>query len=267
VAEPSGDGPSLAVAWRTGGSGPPLLLVNGYAATSEDWDPSFVAALEETFEVIRPDNRGTGRSPLGDPAALSIGAMAADLVALLDALGIDRACVAGWSMGGFVAQELARRAPDRVAGLALLSTDPGGPGAVLADPADWARLTDRSGTAREQAARVIALLFPPDLAPAVDRRFGDAVAAARAGLSPAALAAQEAAIAAWHAEPPPPAGPAPPAVIVHGDRDVLIPPRNAGPLAARWRGARVARIAGAAHAVMAQEPRRVADLIGRLARG
>jgi 3-oxoadipate enol-lactonase len=191
--------------------------------------------------------------------------MAADAEALLDALGLERAVVAGWSMGGFVAQRLALRAPGRVAGLALVSSDPGGPEAVRADPAVWARLTDRSGTPRERASRLLALMFQPALAPEVDRRFGDLVAAGQAALPVATPAAQEAAMAAWHAvEQPGPAAGAPRALAVCGTADVVIPPANAERLAARWPSCRVERVAGAGHAVMAEAPDRVARLVGSL---
>jgi pimeloyl-ACP methyl ester carboxylesterase len=185
-------------AWRTVGEGTPLLLINGYAATAADWDPGFLAGLGE-FGLICPDNRGIGDSESGG-AELTIDAMAADLEGLLDALEIERAAVVGWSMGGFVAQRLAARAPARVAALALLATDPGGPGSVAAAPAVWSRLVDCSGTAREQATRLISLLFPPGLAEDVDRRFGELVAAARTQLPPATLRAQEAAMEAWRRE-------------------------------------------------------------------
>jgi pimeloyl-ACP methyl ester carboxylesterase len=65
-------------------------------------------------------------------------------------------------MGGFIAQALAARAPERVESLALLSTDPGGPGAIRAEPADWGRLVDHTGTPRERASRTISVIFPPD---------------------------------------------------------------------------------------------------------
>ena len=153
-----------ALAWRSLGDGPPLLLVNGYAATGGDWDPQLLQRLAETFEVIAPDNRGMGRSALGDPGGLTIDGMAHDLELLLDARGIDQAPVVGWSMGGSVAQQLALRAPARVERLVLLSTDPGGATAVAPQPEAWARLLDHSGSAREQATRLISLLFPPALA-------------------------------------------------------------------------------------------------------
>src|ERR1700733_13207250 len=89
-------------AWRTLGSGPALLLVNGYAASSVDWDPSLLAALARCFRIVCPDNRGTGDSELGDPDQLSADAMAEDLEGLLDQLHIEQAPVVGWSMGGFV---------------------------------------------------------------------------------------------------------------------------------------------------------------------
>lgn len=244
---------------------PDLLLINGYAASGADWDPTFLAELGEGFRVLCPDNGGTGASELGE-GELTIDGMAADLEVLLDAEGIERAVVAGWSMGGFVAQRLAIRAPDRIAALALLATDPGGPDSAPATPADWSRLTDHSGTSRERATRLISLLFPPDLAPGIDREFGDLVAAGQAALSARTLRAQEAAMASWHREPQPrPGAGAPPILVLHGDRDAVIPPANAAALATHWPGARVEILPGCAHAVMAQEPTRVASLVRALA--
>ncbi len=253
------------LAWRTAGAGPPLLLVNGYAATGADWDPGFLAGLAQSFELICPDNRGVGGSGLGG-TELTIDGMAADLEALLDALAIDRITVVGWSMGGFVAQCLAARAPGRIEAMALLATDPGGPGSIAAAPADWARLIDPSGTPRERATRLISLLFPPDLAPEIDRRFGDLVATAQAQLSPSALRAQEAAMESWHrlSRASPGAGGTPPTLVLHGDLDAVIPAANAAALASRWPGAEVEILPGCAHALMAQEPQRVATLIRAL---
>ena len=250
------------LAWRSVGGGEPLLLVNGYAATGQDWDPGFLVGLGRGFEAICPDNRGVGLSDLGR-GELTIDGMASDLEALLDALEIERLPVVGWSMGGYVAQRLARRAPGRVAALGLISTDPGGPATVPALPETWAALVDHSGTSREQASRLISLLFPPTVAVEIDRQFGEVVAAARAGLSPELLRAQEAAIEAWHLEGLPSAAEreAPPTVVVHGSLDVVIPPANANALAASWPGARVELLDGCGHALMAQEPGRTVDLI------
>lgn len=254
------------LAWRTLGEGPPLLLVNGYAATGEDWDPTFLAGLAESFEVICPDNRGVGGSDLGD-TDLTVDGMAGDLEALLDAVGAQRLPVVAWSMGGFVAQRLTVRAPARVAALVLLGTDPGAPDSTDADPEVWARLTDHSGSDREQATRLISLLFPPPLAAQIDSEFGEVVAAARANLSPAALRAQEAAMDAWHHEPLPRRElmDLPRVLIAHGELDEVIPPANAKTLAAIWPGAEVHLFPECAHGLMAQEPERLAALIRTVA--
>ena len=245
----------------------PLLLVNGYAATGADWDPIFLTALGRSHRVICAGNRGLGGPELGD-VKLTIDLMASDLETLLDERGIKRLPVVGWSMGGFIAQRLAERAPARVTALALIATDPGGPGAIEAEPEVWARLVDHGGTPREQATRLLALLFPAPLATGIDRQFGEVVAAGRAQLPTAVLCAQEAAMEAWHREerPLPQAGEGPPALILHGEDDVVIPAANAELLARRWPGAGLETFAGCGHAVMAQEPQRVAAAIRELLR-
>lgn len=251
------------LSWRALGEGPPLLLLNGYAATAADWDPGFLAALGQTHEVICPDNRGVGGSLVGElTPPLTAAAMAADAEVLLDELEIDRLPIAGWSMGGFIAQELAVRAPARVEALVLLGTSPGGAAIVSAEPGVFQRLIDHTGSPEEQARRLLSLLFPPGVADAMGPEVVEIVATARAALTDTGLDAQESAVAAWHRnEPPPPPDPAPPVLVAHGDRDVLLPPANAAALAARWPGATVELFAGGGHAFMAQEPDRLAELI------
>jgi pimeloyl-ACP methyl ester carboxylesterase len=253
------------LAWRSAGDGPPLLLVNGYAATGEDWDPTFLGGLAESFEVICPDNRGVGGSEAG-AETLTIDGMAADLEALLDSLGVVGLPVVGWSMGGFVAQRLTVRAPERVTALALLATDPGAPDSTDADSEVWAQLTDHTGSDREQATRLISLLFPPALAAEIDRDFGAIVAEARAKLSPATLRAQEAAMDAWHHERLP-RGEVPeiPILIAHGGSDRVIPPANAEALAARWPGGRLELFRDCGHGLMAQKPQALVLAIRELA--
>jgi 3-oxoadipate enol-lactonase len=248
-------------AWRAAGAGPRLILVNGYAGAGADWDPTFLGALAEHFEVIRPDNRGIGRSDLGDPAELTIAAMAEDVEALMDALEIEAAAVCGWSMGGYVVQRLAETSPHRVSALTMIGTHPGGPTYVPTGDAEaFAKLIDYSGTPREQASRLISVLFPPELAVTVDAEFGEVVAAARAELDHRALDAQVAALVAWRDREPPSLSERPPALVLHGALDRLISAGNAAPLGERWR-ARVEVFEESAHAAMAQEPLRAAAAI------
>ncbi|GAA3556032.1 alpha/beta hydrolase [Amycolatopsis ultiminotia] len=117
---------------------PPLLLVMGLAAPMIWWDDEFCVALAAAgFRVVRFDNRDVGRSSwlsgrVSLPRAYllrstpySIGDLADDATALLDGLGIDTAHVAGASMGGMIAQELAIRRPDRVRSLTSIMSSTG----------------------------------------------------------------------------------------------------------------------------------------------
>jgi pimeloyl-ACP methyl ester carboxylesterase len=254
-------GASLAVQYL--GAGPPLILLNGYGATKDDWDPRFRDGLAAGSRVICPDNRGVGASPEAPPS-LSVAAMADDVLALMDARGIVTAALAGWSMGGFIAQEIAALHPERVERLVLLATDPGGPGSVRASPEAEARLRDHSGTPRERAMRLLRLLFPPAVAARMDAQFGELVAAARAALSIDALRAQEAAVDRWHDDEAAGrlAAITAPALIAHGTEDVLIPFANGELLAAGIPDSRLVAFEDCGHAFMAQEPARAAELIG-----
>jgi pimeloyl-ACP methyl ester carboxylesterase len=253
---------------RVFGSGPPLVLLNGYSGTSADWDPTLLAELASSFTVYAPDHRGMGQSELGDPAEVSIGSMADDVRTLMDAQGIDSAAVVGWSMGGFVAQRLTLDTPARVSSLTLMATDAGGPLAIRATPEHWAQLTDHSGTPREQASRLIPLLFPPALVAAIDEAFGDLIAEARAQLSHAAAAAQDRAMQEWHAveQPRPDPATAPPVLVMVGTHDVVIPPENDDVLARVWPKVEVDRFAEGGHAFFAIEPTRTAERIRAFAR-
>lgn len=243
------------LAYREVGDGPPLLLLNGYAATKEDWDPTFLTALGAASRVICPDHRGIGGSPVL-PGETTIAAMAADALAFADALGLEAFDLAGWSMGGMVAQQLAADAPNRVRRLVLLATDHGGPDAVRADPGVWARLIDHSGTPREQASRLLSLIFPAELGAAIDAQFGELVASARAALSEATLFAQERALDLWHAAPHAArtAGIAAPALVVAGTEDIVIPAANTALLVDALTDATAQTFPGGGHAFMAQVP-------------
>jgi pimeloyl-ACP methyl ester carboxylesterase len=102
------------------GSGAPLLLIAGFACDHTIWS-QVEPALAAQYRVISFDNRGVGRSSTPDNP-YSIRQMADDAGALLDAIGIRRAHVAGHSMGGQIAQELALAHPDKVRSLLLLSS-------------------------------------------------------------------------------------------------------------------------------------------------
>jgi pimeloyl-ACP methyl ester carboxylesterase len=257
------------IAYRRVGNGPPLLVLNGFAATVADWDPSFIDGLASSNELILVDHRGMGEST-DNGRPFDMAQLADDAAHAMETLGFHRTSVLGWSMGGFVAQILALQRPDRVNKLVLLSTDPGGTDADLASAAVWSQLIDTAGSPQEQARRLLSLLFPSPVAESFYREFGEIVADARARLSPGSVNRQAAAMDAWHRN-----GVAnrlreirAPALVASGAEDIVIPPSNALKLVNAIPGAWLAQFPRGGHAFMAQYPRPLADLInGFLALG
>lgn len=106
---------------------PAVLLVMGATASMLGWPEALVAGLAgRGFRVIRFDHRDTGQSTTVPPGAAgyAIEDMADDALAVLDALAPEGAHVAGMSLGGYLAQMLALRAPGRVASLTLIASEP-----------------------------------------------------------------------------------------------------------------------------------------------
>jgi pimeloyl-ACP methyl ester carboxylesterase len=107
--------------------GPPVLLVMGAMNPSHFWAQGFVAALVQAgCRVLRYDHRDTGRSfvlPMDAPP-YALDDLVADALRVLDAWGLSRAAVVGWSMGGYIAQHLAHGHPSRLGRLVLLASSP-----------------------------------------------------------------------------------------------------------------------------------------------
>ena len=104
---------------------PPLLLSHGFGASSAMWQPNR-PALAASRQVITWDMRGHGRSDSpADPAEYTHAACVADMAALLDAAGAERAVAGGLSLGGFLSLAFCLEMPERVAALVLCDTGPG----------------------------------------------------------------------------------------------------------------------------------------------
>jgi pimeloyl-ACP methyl ester carboxylesterase len=149
------------VGYRSVGEGRPLVLIMGLSGTMDAWPPSFVDALAARRRVVVFDNEGIRRSS-GRPAGLSIARMARRTAALIRALRLKRPDVLGWSMGGMIAQSLARQRPRRVRRLILCATAPGN-GKATAPAPDV--ITDLANPQTSQES-LFARLFPTDPAAA-----------------------------------------------------------------------------------------------------
>ena len=122
---PFGQVRDIEVYYEIVGSGPRLLFINGTNADLRRKQP-YVDQLNDHFTVLRFDQRGLGQSGKPDQH-YSMADYADDAAALMDLVGWDKAAVLGVSFGGSVAQEFARRHPERTTRLALACANPGGP--------------------------------------------------------------------------------------------------------------------------------------------
>src|SRR3954453_9486988 len=132
------------------GRGEPLLLITGFTISSAVFEP-VLDLYTPRLECIVFDNRGSGRSSA--PLLTSMPELAADAAGLLRALGLDSAHVYGLSMGGMIAQELAIRFPERVRGLVLGGTTPGGPRAARPTRRELRALGAAAATGRHDSER------------------------------------------------------------------------------------------------------------------
>jgi pimeloyl-ACP methyl ester carboxylesterase len=144
----------------SGGSGPPAVLLHGTGCDAGDWRAT-IGALPATIRVLAPDFRGHGKSSASsDP--LTLQDLATDVLALLERLGLERVVLAGHSLGGMVAMEVANRST-RVAALVLLE---GWPRLDCAQAFSGNRMygTLDGGAVARIAAKYAVMLdrFPPD---------------------------------------------------------------------------------------------------------
>jgi 3-oxoadipate enol-lactonase len=231
----------------------PVLLVMGLGVSATGWWRT-IPALAGERPVVSFDNRGVGRSSR-PPGPYSTPEMADDAIAVLDAAEVERAHVYGISLGGMIAQEIALRHPDRVAGLVLGATIPGGERSVMPDEATLGFFRRR---AEMPAFEAVWASVPYSYGPETRRRHAQRIAddleqRLRYPVEPEPYAAQLAASLGHDAS-----GRlgelAAPTLVVHGEADALIPPENARLLAAAIPGARLELWLGAGHIYPTDEP-------------
>ena len=113
---PYADNDGVRIHYEVEGTGPALVLQHGITQCVEDWfECGYVSALRAQYRLILVDARGHGQSDKPhDGASYALGNRVADVVAVIDALGVERAHFWGYSMGGYIGFGMAKHAPDRL---------------------------------------------------------------------------------------------------------------------------------------------------------
>ncbi|HEY3821251.1 MAG TPA: alpha/beta fold hydrolase [Polyangiaceae bacterium] len=243
-----------------GASARAVVLVQGLGLSSRFWFdlPERLAAGAKPRRVVVLDNRGVGRSdkPRGP---YRMATLADDVAAVLQAAGIEKAVVVGISLGGMIAQHVALRHPDRVAGLVLLATTAGVPHARLPTARALATLLGLPVVGRfrppAQVGRALArLLLAEKDVPRASELLARWPAAMRAEpMAPASYFAQLAAVMT-HSTGSRLRRIACPTVVVTGDEDVLIPQHNSRLLARLVPGAHLDVVRSCGHAIPTSDP-------------
>ena len=238
----------------------PVLWLHGFPLNKTMWDYQ-VTGLADVARLITPDLRGHGQSEPTDTTPYTMELMANDCIALLDHLGCTGpVVVAGLSMGGYLAFEICRRFPERVAGLILAATK------ATAD-------TDEAKEARDKSARVakskglapiVAGLLPKLLAPDAYDEQPEMVAFLEEMMlatPPEGIVGAQAAMR----DRPDSTSDLPklkiPTLVIHGTEDQLIPVAEAEATAAGIPGAELLIIPGAGHMPNLEQPAAFNDAV------
>jgi pimeloyl-ACP methyl ester carboxylesterase len=220
-------------AYRRFGSpvGTPIVLLQHLMGNLDNYDPAITEALATGREVILTDNAGVGLSTGAAPE--TVARMARDAALLIDALGLERVDLVGFSMGGYVAQQIAADRPELVRRLILVGTGPrGGEGMGQLAP-DVAPLFGK--VYDPQDLMWLPIFFSPsDVSQAAGRRFLERIRVRSEDrdvpVSQATVAAHSAAAGEWGMAAPGSfdylKGILHPALVVNGSNDIVVPTVN-----------------------------------------
>ncbi|WP_066717459.1 alpha/beta fold hydrolase [Sphingomonas pituitosa] len=215
--------------------GTPLVLLNHWGAVLDNFDPRIVDGLAAGHHVIALDYRGIGLS--GGSAPMTVGEMARDVQAVIGKLGFTKVDLLGFSLGGFVAQDVALNAPGLVRKLILTGTGPaGGAGIDRVGAISWPLILKGLLTARDPKTYLFFTATANGRRAAKDfmARLQERKADRDKGPTPRAFLRQLAAIKAWGRQAPQDLGRIGiPVLVANGDKDIMVPTANSRDMARR----------------------------------
>lgn len=247
----------IKMGYRICGSGYPLVMIMGYGNTMRLWEPVLIRSLSSHYRLIIFDNRGMGDTEAGQ-RLFSIEQFADDTVGLMDALDIRQAHIFGWSMGALIAEEVALRHPGKVGKLILYAAH------CHADlfppkPEVIQKLTDTSGSRKEQGMRFISTLFPPEWLRDNQERIREIFYRPLGRILPETMNKQSMAIGQWKGACDRLSEINSPTLVITGTDDILVPPQNARYLADKIPKAQLILYEQGGHGLMFQYPEKFVE--------
>ena len=242
--------------YETRGDGTPLMLINGWGGNLDSWSDEMVDLLAEKHKVIMMDNRGTWRSDKPD-ILYTMDMMAADTKGVLDALGIKKAHVMGFSMGGAITQTFGINYPETVLSLVICGASAGKENSVSSDPKvqmDLALIANPlpEMTVRDVTVKLLYLLYSKEY---VEEHLEELVKDETYSDYPTpsfALMNQSHAISTLNSYPHLPELKVP-VLVITGDEDVLVPPENSEKIASQIPGSELVTITRCGHGFLKQK--------------
>ncbi len=248
----------IEIGYNIFGDGKPIILIMGYGSTMDIWPPKMIEELAAKHQVIVFDNRGMGETTSYDKE-FTIELFADDTAGLLDALGIEKADMFGWSMGSYIAQEIALNYPHKVDKLILYGSDCGGKEAIEASSETLSILTNQTGTPEEIGERLFKLLFPAKFLQANPDFYKSFPCPKETG-SPQNMARQVEAIGNWNGTYNQLVNLNKSTLLITGTEDVIVPPKNSLIMVEQIPGAWLVQIEGGGHGLMYQYPEKISNI-------
>ena len=241
------------------GEGFPFIMILGLSCDVNWWTPEIIEATAKDFKTIVFDNRGVGRTDKPE-IDYSIKMFADDTIGLMDVLNIQKAHILGFSMGGFIAQEITLNYPERVEKLVLCSTHCGGTKSLPPSNEVMNFLINPPEDVIELINGFIPLLFTktfienrPDFIESYKQQMLKIPIQLTSHRRQLQAMSFNAARKLKEIQTP--------TLILQGKEDILIPPGNAEILAKGISGAKLIMLDNAAHLFFQPDPQRVINLI------
>ena len=249
------------IGYKQNGTGSPIVLITGFSASMNNWNATLINNLSKNHNVTIFDNRGIGNTTNGTKN-FTIHQFAQDTLGLMNALNINKTDIMGFSMGSYIAQDIALSNPEKINKLVLYAPVCGGPESTPLHE-NLTKITLNSKNATEFYRGLVPLIFPKELIRNNQSVIDYIAEKFPVNTSMDIIRNQFSALYSWNYK-----GVCDqikninsPTLIMVGTKDILNPPPNSLMMAEKIPDSWLIRIQGGGHAIMSQNVSKIATVI------